>query len=202
MVTKSEEFQPQLLTCGKPESGKYGELYYPICYDRQRLQTTTGKCFSWGLQKDMKGSGYNLPIVLGERGEVLPRQEEFCKFLESVARIARKSVTPNLDKDPKGMLSCVYVKTEVPTLYAKVGHNPATGWFHTKFFEAGAVGNKVKCLNPEEIMGRRCTVNAVICPESVFVSGDHATIQVKFTQVLMKFDEVEEQVIETLVEEW
>ena len=51
-------------------------------------------------------------------------------------------------------------------------------------------------------MGKRCTVNAVICPDSIFVSSTHVSLQVKVTQVMMEFRELEEQVIEALVEEW
>ena len=51
-------FQPQLLTFGEPKSGQHGQVYIPIRYNGERLQFTTGKCFSWGLQKDKKGQGY------------------------------------------------------------------------------------------------------------------------------------------------
>ena len=51
-ITKFEQFQQTLLTFGEPKSGRHGQVYIPIRYNGERLQFTTGKCFSWGLQKD------------------------------------------------------------------------------------------------------------------------------------------------------
>ena len=102
----------------------------------------------------------------------------------------------------KKILSCVFVKNDVPTLYAKAQHNPTTGQFYTNFLKAVVEQGESRGLEPRDILGKRCTVNAVICPDSIFVSSTHVSLQVKVTQVLMEFREPEvEQVIETLVEE-
>ena len=175
MITKFEEFQPQLLTFGEPKKGKYGQCYIPIRYNGERLQFTTGKCFSWGLQKDKKGNGYKLPIVLSSSEERSPHQEKFCNSLKSVAEAVGKHVSNGDEKstDTKKLLSCVYVKDKVSTLYGKVGHNPETDQFYTKFFKVYVEGDEDRSLDPKSIIGNRCTVNAVICTDSIFVSDTH-----------------------------
>ena len=73
-ITTFQQFQPQLRTFGEPKSGNHGQVYIPIRYNGERLQFTTGKCFSWGLQKDKIGKGYKLPIVLKEGEQQLPHE--------------------------------------------------------------------------------------------------------------------------------
>ena len=103
-ITKFEQFQPQLLTFGEPKSGKHGQVYIPICYKGERLQFTTGKCFSWGLQKDKKGEGYKLPVILKEKEGKLPHQEQFCEFLKSVGEIAKRYCKDNPSEIAKTIL--------------------------------------------------------------------------------------------------
>ena len=145
--------------------------------------------------------------MLEEKEGQLPHQKQFCDFLKSVGEVAKRNCKdiPNeigckvSDEDLKKILSCVFVKNNVATLYAKAQHNPTTGQFYTNFLDKQG---ESKRLEPKEIIGKRCTVNAVICPDSIFVSSTHVSLQVKVAQVLMEFAEPEvEQVIETLVEE-
>ena len=199
MITKFSEFEPQFLTTGEPRSGKYGQTYTPILYKGQKLEFTTGKCFSWGLQKDFKGVGYKLPIVLGDTQDTTPSQDELLEFLYDVAKFAGKQVSPQQSVEPRKMLSCIFAKEGKVTLYARVEYNSTTEQFYNNFFGRG---ERVRRLDPKEIMGRRCEVNAVICPESIFVSKENISVQVRVTKVLMELDEAEEQVIGTLLEEW
>ena len=120
-ISKFEEFQPQLLTFGEPKKGKYGQSYIPIRYNGERLQFTTGKCFSWGLQKDKKLNGYKLPIVLGNSKERSPHQEKFYNFLKSVAEAVGKHVLGGNEKsiDAKKLLSCVTSRTKYPLFTAR-----------------------------------------------------------------------------------
>ena len=66
-ITKFQQFQPELLTFGERKSGQHEQVYIPIPYNGERLQFTTGKCFSWGLQKDKLGKGFKVPVVLKEK---------------------------------------------------------------------------------------------------------------------------------------
>ena len=160
-----------------------------------------------------RGDGYKLPIVLKEGEQQLPHQKQFCDFLKKVGEEVKKYCESNsyevgrilTDKNLSKLLGCVYVKkgTTTPTLYAKVAHNPSTGQFYTNFLKAKVEEGESRHLQPKDVEGRRCTVNAVICPDSNFVSSTHVTLQVKVTQVLMEFTEPEvEQVVETLIQEW
>ena len=84
-----------------------------------------------------------------------------------------------------------------------MGHNPETDQFYTKFFKVYVEGDEDRSLDPKSIIGNRCAVNAVICPDSIFVSDKHTTIQVKVIQVAtMELDESDEEVIEAFVDEW
>ena len=163
-----------------------------------------------GTQKDKKGASYKLPTVLKKKdGKKLPHQEQFCDFLRSVGERAKRYCKDNpcvigrnvTDADLGRILSCVFVKNDTPTLYAKVQHNINSGQFYANFFVKD--DGKNKKLEAKEVMGKRCTVNVVICPDSIFVSSTHVTLQVKVTQVLMEFSEPEvEQINEVLVEDW
>ena len=135
----------------------------------------------------------------------MPHQKQFCDFLKKVGEEVKKYCKSNsyeigrilTDENLKKFLGCVYVKkgTTIPTLYAKVAHNPGMGQFYTNFLKAKVEEGESRHLRPKDVEGRRCTVNAVICPDSIFVSSTHVTLQIKVEPEV-------EQVVETLIQEW
>ena len=75
-----------------------------------------------------------------------------------------------------------------PVLYAKVKSIPTTKTFRTKFLKMRVKKGEEAVLDPAYIIGDKCEAIGLVRFESIYLSSQHASLQVKLDEVMLDFD--------------
>ena len=168
------------------DDGSIGELVFP-----------TTRLFSFGVSTNTNPdtgsiSGYTLPLCLWSKEGATPQEKAFSNKLEELVEKCKDHLLLDSTKEDiekydlerselKKLNSFIYWKRDKgkivegvgPTLYPKLIESKKDNCIKTPFFDQD--GNDI---NPMNLIGKYCWVNAAIKIESIFV-GAKIALQVK-----------------------
>ena len=131
--------------------------------DGKSLFVPTGKCFSYGVKKDLKYGTVSMSLVL---------DDGVVKALEDVISQCEEHLGKTLS-------NVLYRRNDgTTTVYAKL--RMAKGKVLSKFYEDG------KEIDPLDYEGKHCVVKAVLAIEGVILSEGRTNLQVKVYEAMVR----------------
>ena len=188
------------------EDGSVGDLILP-----------TSRLFSFGVSENrdaqtQKVNGWTLPLCLWNRDGATEEQKQWTNTFDAIIEKCIDFIvenphdieqffelTPNDLKKQKGGLNPLYWQREPamengkkvmkikpgtgPTLYPKLIFSKKNDKFLSQFFD-----NNDNEMNPLDLIGKYCYVNAAVKIESIYV-GNRISLQVKVYEAVVEISE-------------
>lgn len=214
-LSNTKNFNVSNITLSKPETSSIPNSQPPITFQRIKIGVKnpdgtygdlifkTEFLFSFGVQenKDMKTgevNGYSMPLCMWNKNGASEDEKRFTDVHDSIVEHLKKHLVKNkedvglydLEMSDLKKFNPLYWKRELgkivkdkgPTLYAKLivskkkGNQIMTGFYNAETDEK---------LNPLDLKGKYCHVEAALKYESIFV-GSKPSLQIKMVESLVK----------------